>query len=105
MVLLNNQTLVLGGLIQSKRTFIRTGIPFLNRIPVLGYLFGSTEETIEKTELLAPHHPARGRHAGDAARITKQMRKVTPEMEESFRQAPPTLPPTGVPLPPTGTPR
>jgi type II secretory pathway component GspD/PulD (secretin) len=35
---LKNQTLVLGGLIQSKRAFIRTGIPFLNRIPVLGYL-------------------------------------------------------------------
>src|SRR6266511_2495843 len=51
-VLLNNQTLVLGGLIQNKRTKIKTGIPFLNRIPVLGYLFGSTEDKIEKTELL-----------------------------------------------------
>jgi general secretion pathway protein D len=37
-VLLKNQTLILGGLIQSKRAFIRAGIPFLNRIPVLGYL-------------------------------------------------------------------
>jgi hypothetical protein len=27
-----DQTLVLGGLIQNKRTFNRTGIPFLNRI-------------------------------------------------------------------------
>ena len=54
-VLLNNQTLVLGGLIQNKRTFIRTGIPLLNRIPVLGYLFGATEEKIEKTfHVLAP---------------------------------------------------
>ena len=41
-VLLNNQTLVLGGLIQNKRTRIKRGIPLLNRIPILGYLFGST---------------------------------------------------------------
>jgi general secretion pathway protein D len=31
-VLLNNQTPVLGGLIQNKRARIRTGIPFLNRM-------------------------------------------------------------------------
>jgi len=36
--------------IQNKRTNIRTGIPFLIRVVVLGYLFGSTEEKIEKTE-------------------------------------------------------
>ena len=51
-VLLNNQTLVLGGLIQNKRTRIRIGIPWLNRIPILGYLFGSVQTTIEKTELV-----------------------------------------------------
>ncbi|MGH7397732.1 MAG: hypothetical protein ACRELW_09355, partial [Candidatus Rokuibacteriota bacterium] len=53
--LLNNQTLVvLGGLIENKRTLNRTGIPFLNRIPILGFLFGSVEEKIEKTAY-APH--------------------------------------------------
>ena len=62
MVLLNNQTLVLGGLIQNKRTRIRIGIPFLSRIPILGYLFGSTEEKIEKTELLLLITPARRGH-------------------------------------------
>ena len=41
MVLLNNQTLVLGGLIQDRKEWNRTGIPFLNRLPVLGFLFGS----------------------------------------------------------------
>ena len=49
MVLLSNQTLVLGGLIQTRRTNIRIGIPGLSRIPILGLLFGSREEKIEKT--------------------------------------------------------
>ena len=100
-VLLNNQTLVLGGLIQSKKTWIRTGIPFMNRIPVLGYLFGSTEEKIEKTELLMLITPRVVGTAVDAARVTNQMRKTTPELEESFRLAPKSLPPTlNIPQPP-----
>jgi general secretion pathway protein D len=87
-VLLNNQTLVLGGLIQNRRTWIRTGIPFLNRIPVLGYLFGAVEERIEKTELLLLITPRTIGTALDAARVTDQMRRITPEIEQSIRQAP-----------------
>jgi len=98
-VLLNNQTLVLGGLIQNKRTFIRTGIPFLSRIPVLGYLFGSTEEKIEKTELLLLITPRVIGTVLDAARVTDQMRKVTPELEQSFKLAPPRAPATATPPP------
>jgi general secretion pathway protein D len=103
-VLLNNQTLVLGGLIQNRRTNIRIGIPFLNRIPILGYLFGSTEERIERTELILLITPRTVGTPGDAARITDQMRRVTPEIEESVRQAPRMPPPTNIPLPPTNAP-
>ena len=87
-VLMNNQTLVLGGLIQNKRTVTRTGIPFLNRIPILGLLFGSTGERIEKTELLLLITPRVVGTALDAARITDEMRRVTPEIQESVKQAP-----------------
>jgi general secretion pathway protein D len=103
-VLLNNQTLVLGGLIQSTRTFIKIGIPYLNRIPVLGYLFGSTEEVIEKRELILLITPRVVGTAVDAARVTEQMRNVTPELEQSFKlapNAPPRTPMPASPPPPT----
>jgi general secretion pathway protein D len=87
-VLLNNQTLVLGGLIQNKRTLNRTGIPLLNRIPILGLLFGSVEDKIEKTELILLITPRVVGTALDAARLTDEMRRVTPELEESIRRAP-----------------
>jgi hypothetical protein len=93
-VLLNNQTLVLGGLIQNRRTKLRSGIPFLNRIPVLGYLFGSTEDKIEKTELLMLITPRVIGTAVDGRRITDQMRKATPELEQSFKLGPPPPPRT-----------
>jgi len=93
-VLVNNQTLVLGGLIQNRRTRVRSGIPFLSRIPVFGYLFGSTEEKIEKTELLLLITPRVVGTALDAARLTDEMRRVTPGIEESVRHAPrPPSPP------------
>jgi general secretion pathway protein D len=91
-VLLNNQTLVLGGLIQNKRTRIRIGVPWLNRIPILGYLFGSVQTTIEKTELVLLITPRVVGTAVDAARLTDQMRRVTPELEQSLQGAP--RPPT-----------
>ena len=93
-VLMNNQTLVLGGLIQNRRSFIRAGIPFLNRLPVIGYLFGSTEEKIERTELLLLITPRVVGTALEAARLTEQMRRITPELENAARgeRRPPALP-------------
>jgi general secretion pathway protein D len=98
-VLVNNQTLVLGGLIQNKRTVSRTGIPFLSRIPLLGLLFARTTENVEKTELILLITPRVVGTALEAARITEQMRRVTPGIEESVRQAPrpPSPPPATAP--------
>jgi general secretion pathway protein D len=87
-VLLSNQTLVLGGLIQTRRTNIRIGIPGLSRIPILGLLFGSREEKIEKTELILMITPRVVGTAVEAARLTEEMRRATPELEESIRRAP-----------------
>jgi len=87
-VLTNNQTLALGGLIQNKRTLTRSGIPLLNRIPLLGLLFGSTEEKIEKTELLILITPRVLGTALDAARLTEEMRRITPGIRDAIQQAP-----------------
>ncbi len=108
-VLVSNQTLVLGGLIQNRRTFIRTGIPGLNKIPILGYLFGAREEKIEKTELVLMITPRVVGTAVDAARVTDEMRRVTPDLEKSLRQAPrgpviPSTPPAPPPPPPPRAP-
>jgi general secretion pathway protein D len=52
MVVKDNQTLVIGGLIDEQRNRSREGIPYLSKIPVLGYLFGVTSEKVEKKELV-----------------------------------------------------
>ena len=94
-VLLNNQTLVLGGLIQDTVTIDDRGIPLLKKIPILGYLFGFTERRIEKTELLLLITPRVIGTALDASKITDQMRRATPELNDAVRRAP--RPPTNTP--------
>ncbi len=107
-VLMNQQTLVLGGLIRDRLSWEDRGIPFLKDIPVLGYLFGAKVRTVNKTELIILITPRVIGTALDAARITDEMRRVTPEIEEALRKAPrgpammprPPLPPPGTPPPP-----
>jgi general secretion pathway protein D len=55
---LEGQTIVIGGLIEDSKNVIKSGIPILSKIPLLGALFGSQEYTFTKTELvllMTPH--------------------------------------------------
>ncbi len=61
-------TIVIGGLIREDTNKTRTGIPFLSKIPILGYLFGSTTDESKRTELiilLTPHVMKNQQEAGD----------------------------------------
>src|SRR5213076_310118 len=101
-VLLNNQTLVLGGLIQDKRTNTDRGVPFFSKIPVIGYLFGFKARQLEKRELILLITPRVVGTPLDAQRITDQMRRATPELDQAVRQAPraPTTAPMSTPATP-----
>lgn len=51
-------TIIIAGLRKDKRTKTTKGIPFLGDIPLLGYLFRSTDDKLEKSDLvilLTPH--------------------------------------------------
>jgi general secretion pathway protein D len=103
-VLLNNQTLVLGGLIKDQVTINDRGIPLLKSIPVLGYLFGFKERAVVRTELLLLITPRVVGTPLDAQRITDQLRRATPELNDAIQRAPrapgPTTVPPVMPAPP-----
>ena len=48
----DGQTIVIGGLIQENKGRTRSGLPFLSKIPILGYLFGYTDDTFDRTEII-----------------------------------------------------
>lgn len=54
----NGQTAVIGGLIRNNVGTVRTGVPFLMNIPIIGYLFSSTSKVEQQRELVifvTPH--------------------------------------------------
>ncbi len=52
LVVQDGHTIVIGGLIREDNTLSKVGVPFLNKIPVVGYLFGNTSRTATREELI-----------------------------------------------------
>lgn len=58
LAVLDGQTIIIGGLMREDNSKARSGLPFLSKIPLLGWLFGDTDVTDNRTELiilLTPH--------------------------------------------------
>jgi general secretion pathway protein D len=68
----SGQTVLLGGLIQQDEGKTDTGIPILNRIPVIGRLFGSTSRNHKRTELIVLITPRVITSSSDAREITNE---------------------------------
>ncbi|MDQ6647076.1 MAG: type II secretion system secretin GspD, partial [Pseudomonadota bacterium] len=66
----SGQTVLLGGLIQQDESATDTGIPGINRIPILGRLFGTTSRGRNRTELIVLITPRVIRGSADAKQIT-----------------------------------
>ncbi len=66
----SGQTVLLGGLIQQDEGKTNVGIPGLNRVPVIGRLFGSTNRNRDRTELIVLITPRIIRNSEDAKRVT-----------------------------------
>ena len=52
MTVANGKTMILGGLIQERKTDYLDSIPIINQIPIIKRLFGNTNANVERTELL-----------------------------------------------------
>jgi general secretion pathway protein D len=54
----DGDTIAIGGAITETKTYSTSGVPYLNRIPVVGALFGSKQTSTSRSELiifLTPH--------------------------------------------------
>lgn len=66
----DGQTIVIGGLIKEKTGKTRSGLPFLSRIPILGYLFGYTDDTFDRSEIILLITPRVIRNKTEAENLT-----------------------------------
>ncbi|MEN6331203.1 MAG: secretin N-terminal domain-containing protein [Smithella sp.] len=78
LVVKNGQTIVIGGLIREDDSKAREGIPWLSKIPILGYLFGNTTKEKNRTELVILLTPYIVKDQQDVASVTnKYADKIT----------------------------
>lgn len=102
----SGEAIVLGGLIRDNNTNSRAGVPFLHDIPVVGNLFGSTDNSGRRTELLVVITPRVVRTDVDAAAVGEELRdrmqSVRRLMEEGARDGSAQAPAVP-PLAPSGT--
>ncbi len=78
----SGQTVFLGGLISEQTSLGRTGVPYLNRVPLIGPLFGSRNKTNVRSETLVMITPTVVETAVD-------LQQVSEEMENQFTRVPP----------------
>ena len=92
LVVKNGQTIVIGGLIREDDSKAREGIPWLLKIPILGYLFGNTTKENNRTELVILLTPYIVKDQQDVASVTnKYADKITDkyigkELKQSIHQ-------------------
>lgn len=70
----DGETVALGGLIQDTNSLTKNGLPLLSDIPVIGPVFGSTDHSVQRTELLVLLSPRIVHNAADARAATDELR-------------------------------
>jgi general secretion pathway protein D len=81
----NCSTIVLGGLITENKRLQKSGIPLLNRIPVIGALFRNTKKINDRTELIVLMRPEVALTKLDLHRLRQKHEDKThfgPELEQ-----------------------
>ncbi|MGA1866995.1 MAG: secretin N-terminal domain-containing protein [bacterium] len=85
-VVKGGSTIVIGGLIQKKREKIKSGIPILCDLPILGYLFGETKYGWSKTELLIFITPHVVTTQEEIQQLTNEYRNKTQKLKEMIEE-------------------
>lgn len=86
LVVQNGHTIIIGGLIREDTQSTREGLPVLSKIPLLGYLFGSTTDKHTRTELIMLLTPHVVKNQVEATELTNEhlerLKGVKKEMDE-----------------------
>jgi general secretion pathway protein D len=78
----SGQTVFLGGLIAEQTSAGRSGVPYLNRVPGIGYLFGSRSKSKTRSETLVMITPT-------VLENSRELEQISDELREEFQTVPP----------------
>ncbi|MGH8171931.1 MAG: type II secretion system secretin GspD [Rhodanobacteraceae bacterium] len=98
----SGETLLLGGLIRDNTNTSDSGIPLINRVPVLRHLFGTTTNSKDRTELIVLITPRVIRNSDEARQMTQEYTRQFESLQpmQSDMHPPSITPPPQAPPPP-----
>lgn len=76
----DGETVVLGGLIRDRNGANQSGVPFLANVPVLGWLFKSRTDALERSELIVVITPTAVRDPNEARAATEELQRRMTEI-------------------------
>lgn len=77
----DNETIALGGLIKDSRTRGSSGLPYLSEIPVLGGLFGTKSNSVDRTELIVLLTPHVVDNLQKSRAVTDELKRELPALQ------------------------
>ena len=83
----SGETVALGGLIQESANDTQAGVPILSRLPLVGPLFGTKTNDVQRTELLVLLTPRVLYNRDDARQVTDDLRQRLHQLQP-FAQEP-----------------
>jgi len=84
----DNQSLLIGGIISESHRDERTGLPWLSKIPLLGFLFRQTTEVQDKTELIMMLTPRIIANPEEGRGLTEEFRRRLDWLEQELKKLP-----------------
>jgi general secretion pathway protein D len=88
-VVKNGDTIALGGLITESKSTSKSGVPYLQRIPILGALFRDTDKQTTRTELILLITPRVIRDDAEFQNVMDDLRNEFKLLKDAFKDLPP----------------
>jgi len=87
-VVKNGDTIALGGLITESKSMSKSGVPYLQRIPILGALFRDTDKQTTRTELILLITPRVMRDDAEFQNVMDDLRNEFKLLKDAFKDLP-----------------
>jgi len=82
-----DQSIVLGGLVKERKSLDRSGLPFLYKIPLIGWVFGSRTDSVSRNELLIFITPRVIRSVEEGVQLSRDFEERVGQLKTRMREA------------------
>jgi general secretion pathway protein D len=82
-----DQSIVLGGLVKERKSLDRSGLPWLYKIPLIGWIFGSRTDSDSRNELLIFITPRVIRSVEEGIQLSRDFEERVAQLKARMREA------------------